>query len=163
MENTQTKIIVESRVNGSIGLSVPDLRLKKRWEKKGQKVAIDRDVLREAIYEPGVEYLFQTGSLYIEKMEDKIFLGLEEEGTSVPTKVIALTEQQIMRLLKIAPVAELKEFLSKASLPQREELVDYAIKNEITELSKCDLLKQATGRDVLQAVKLSRANKEEIK
>ena len=40
-------------------------------------------------------------------------------------------------------------------------LVDYAIENEITALDKCELLKEATHKDVFKAIQLKRQAREE--
>jgi hypothetical protein len=76
------KVMVMSMIGGTI--SVPSLG-RKVWSKKGQKLMVSKEVLREAIYEPGVEYMFKNGILYIEDMDFKIELGLEEDGVKVPT------------------------------------------------------------------------------
>ena len=60
------RVIVTSMVSGNVGLTLPHLRVNKTWPKKGTKLPIEKDVLREAIYEPGVEYMFKNGILYIE-------------------------------------------------------------------------------------------------
>ena len=42
------------------------------------KKTIDLEVLKEAIYDPGTEYLFKQKILYIDDKEVRIELGLEE-------------------------------------------------------------------------------------
>ena len=74
------KVMVTSMVSGIISLNQPQHRLVKTWPKKGTKLPVDKDALREAIYEPGVEAIFREGILYIDDMDFKIELGLEEES-----------------------------------------------------------------------------------
>ena len=75
MENR--KVIIENMTNSRVGIDIPELRLMRIWEKKGVKKPVDFDVLKEAIYNEGVEYMFKTGILYIDDIDVKIELGLE--------------------------------------------------------------------------------------
>ena len=61
MENK--KVMLINMVNRRVGIDVPDLRLSRVWERKGAKKPIDLDVLKEAFYDPGVEYLLREGIL----------------------------------------------------------------------------------------------------
>ena len=70
-------VTVVSTVNGLVGIYLPDLRFKKEWARKGQKQKIDKDLLQDIMYDPGSEYMFRTGMLYIEDMDikyDSIYL-----------------------------------------------------------------------------------------
>jgi hypothetical protein len=102
------RVIVTSMVNGLISINKPEHHLVKVWPQKGAKLPVDKDALREAIYEPGVEYMFKNGMLYIDDMDFKIELGLEEEGTKVPTAIVPVDEKYLERLLKRMPVVEMK-------------------------------------------------------
>lgn len=57
-------VFVVSTVNGSVGFSIPELRFKRIWQKKKARFPIPKDVLREAIFNPGVSYLLKGYSLY---------------------------------------------------------------------------------------------------
>lgn len=155
------KIMVTSMTSGRIGIDLPDLRFKRVWEKKGSKKPIDLEILEQALYNPGVEYMFKEGILYIEDMDAKIKLGLEPEGAKEPENVIVLSDAQKKRLLTVAPMQDLKETVSKLSYEQIQDLVEYAIQNEITNMDKCEYLKKITQTDIIKAVQLNRANKEE--
>ena len=45
------KVMITSMVGGTISVSALNHRV---WNKKGQKLPVSKDILREAIYEPGV-------------------------------------------------------------------------------------------------------------
>ena len=66
-----TKIKIKSMTNGRIGIKIPELRLNRTWEKKGSVTDIDFDTLSQAMYYPGVDYMFKEGILYIDDMEAK--------------------------------------------------------------------------------------------
>ena len=103
------KVIVTSMVSGNVGLILPHLRVNKSWPKKGAKLPIDKEILREAIYEPGVEYMFKNGILYIDDMDFKIELGLEPEGAKTPEAIIPIDEKYLERVLKRMPIVEMKQ------------------------------------------------------
>jgi hypothetical protein len=103
------------------------LRFSKTWPKKGTKIAVDKEILREAMYEAGVEYMFREGILYIEDMDFKIELGLEKEDTKTPTEIVPVDDKYLNRVLKLMPVAEMKNVVSKMNSIQKAELADYAI------------------------------------
>ena len=106
--NKDTKIRIKNMTNSRCGINIPELRLKRTWERKNAIREIDFDALQQAIYYPGVEYMFTQGILYIDDMDAKIALGLEEEGTVEPTQIIVLTEAQKDRYLKNLPINEFK-------------------------------------------------------
>ena len=112
MENSN--VIVENLVKNRVVINVPDLNLKRTWEGKGVKRSIPFDVMVQAIYEPGVENLFKQGILYIDNMEQKIALGLEEEGTTEPTNIVVIDDNKRRRLLTVSPIQELKAYLKTA-------------------------------------------------
>lgn len=158
MENK--KVIVENLSNGRVGINIPDLRLKRIWERKGVKKPIDFETLQQAIYDPGVEFMFKEGILYIDDMDVKIALGLEPEDAKEPENIIILSDQQKRRLLTVAPIQELKDMMNKISNEQKQSLVDFAIENELTNMDRCEILKQFTQVNVIRAVELNRKNKE---
>jgi hypothetical protein len=81
---TTNMITIKSTVKAQVSISVPSLNLRRFWPKAGAIQRIPFDLLEQAIYEPGVEYLFKTGILYIDDMETKIKLGLEEPEVKEP-------------------------------------------------------------------------------
>lgn len=159
MENK--KVMVKNETNSRVGINLPDLKLKRTWEKKGVTRPIPFEDLQQAMYDPGVEYLFRQGMLSIDDMEVKIELGLEEEGTEEPTNIIILSDNEKQRYLKVLPLNEFKIKISELSYEQINNLVDYAIEKEFTDIDKCDLLKEKTGIDIIRAIQLNRQAKEE--
>ena len=65
------KVIVTSMINGMVSINVPHLRVSKSWPKKGTKLPLSMDFLREAIYDPGVEYLFKKGLSFPDGARDR--------------------------------------------------------------------------------------------
>ena len=155
------RVMVTSMVSGRIGLVLPRLHINKVWPKKNTKLPVEKDVLREAIYEPGVEYMFKQGLLYIDDMDFKIELGLEEEGTKAPTNVIPMDEKYMSRVLKLMPIAEMKKSISAMNDNQKRELIDFASEQNDISFDRMDVIKKLTGIDVVEVIKLKRSKEEE--
>lgn len=153
-------VVVTSMINGRVGLVVPHLRLNRVFPRKGTKVNLDKDILREAFYEPGVEYMFRQGILYIDDMPLKIELGLEEEGTKVPTDVIEVNDKYLNRVAKLMPIMEMKQVIEKMNENQRQEVIDYIIKQSDISFDRLEAVKKITGVDVIKIIELNRAQEE---
>ena len=147
------KVMVTSMVGGTISASALNHRV---WNKKGQKLPVSKDILRETIYEPGIEYMFKNGILYIEDMDFKIELGLEAEGTKTPTQIIPMDEKYMTRVLKLMPVSEMKKSIDEMSMVQKQELVDFAVKQNDIQLDRIKIVSDKCGVDVLKAIELNR-------
>lgn len=158
MENKQ--VTLTNTIKSRVGINVPELLLKRTWEKKGVKRTIDFNTLREAFYYPSVEYLLREGILYIDDMEVKIELGLEEPETTSPTAIVVLSENDMHRYMTAMPAFEFKEKVKTLGKEQLQALVDFAIEKELTSYDKCEVLKQMTETDIISAVQLNRANME---
>ena len=155
MENRKVKVI--STIDATVGIDDPQVRFSRTWDRKGTIREIDFDTLQELSYNVGVWNMFLSGILYIDDMEAKIALGLEEEGTEEPTNVIVLTDKQRERYLKVAPLHDLKEICAKLSKTEIDSLIDYAVEHEIINYDKCTYLKQLTGKDIIKMIESNRA------
>ena len=155
------RVMVTSMVRGRIGPVLPRLHINKVWPKKGTKLPVEKEVLREAIYEPGVEYMFKQGLLYIDDMDFKIELGLEEEGTKAPTNVIPMDEKYMSRVLKLMPIAEMKKAIGGMNDNQKRELIDFASEQNDISFDRMDVIKKLTGIDVVKVIELKRSKGEE--
>ena len=147
------KVMVTSMVGGTISAASLEHRV---WNKKGQKLPVSKDVLREAIYEPGIEYMFKKGILYIDDMEMKIELGLEAPGTTIPTEVLPIDDKYLNRVLKLMPISEMKAAIDKMSIVQKQELVDYASKQNDIQLDRLAIVSDKCNVDILKTIELNR-------
>jgi hypothetical protein len=148
------KIMVKSNSNARVVYCLPDVRFRSVFEKKGTVKPIPFEVLVQGMYNNGAEYLFKSGILSIEDKEARIELGLEEE-------VVMLDDNQKKRLLTIAPLHDLKETCKTMNEQQILELVYFAIENELGNFDKASFLKDVTKIDIIEAIKLNKAAKEE--
>lgn len=147
------KVMVTSMVGGTISAASLEHRV---WNKKGQKLPVSKDVLREAIYEPGIEYMFKKGILYIDDMEMKIELGLEAPDTKNPTNILPVDDKYLNRVLKLMPISEMKAAIDKMSIVQKQELVDYASKQNDIQLDRLAIVSEKCNVDILKTIELNR-------
>ena len=125
MENNM--IMITSASDFTLVVNVPEISLHRTWSKRGSKYPIDRKLMIQAFYDPAVEALFREGMLTTNDTEFLKEVGLmEEDGTS---EVIILTDTLLNRLVKLMPLAEVKNELTKLSRTQIEELADYAVEH----------------------------------
>ena len=156
------KVLVTSMVRHSVGISLPQngYMVEKHWPQKGAKVLIDKESLREGIYLPGVEYMFKKGILYIDDMDFKIELGLEEPETKAPTNIIPMDEKYLERVMKRMPIAEMKLAVKNMSKDQLQELILYASSQNDIQLDRITAIKELTGTDLFKVIDLKRQREE---
>lgn len=154
------KVMVTSMVNGQVGLHLPQLRYNRVWPTKGTRIPVSKDLLREAIYEPGVEYIFKNGILYIDDMDFKIELGLESEETKVPTQIIPMDDKYLNRVLKLMPISDMKEAISKMNSNQKEELILYATKQNDISLDRIGVIDKLCNTNILKTMQLIKSKEE---
>lgn len=155
------KIKIKSMANSPLTVIVREIPFRHEWMGEGDVYNVEDTILDQLMYDPGFKYMIDTGMLYIEDMEVKKSLGIEPEDATEPVNVIVLTDKERRKLAINASISEFKKEVGKLNLEQVDLLVDYMIKNSLADFDKADFIKELTGRDVIQAIKLSRQNKEE--
>ena len=159
----ETKVKVVTLISSRVNIVIPELSLRRVWEKKGAVKTIPLEQLEEAMYNPGVEALFRDGTLGIDDMEVKKYLGLEPEDAEEPVNIIVLNDQQRKRYLTVMPTAEFKEKVRELPIEQIRELAQYAIQNEIANFDKAEIIRKMIGTDIIGTIQLNKADQEPIK
>lgn len=157
MEN---KVRVVSKVGNKVTVNVPDIRFSRTWPAAGAVVNIDKETLEDLMYDIGFRNMIDMGILYIEDMETKKELGLEPEDATEPVNIIVLSDKDKKNYMTTLSLVGFKDKIKKLSQTQLEELCNYAIDNKLIDVDKCKLLKEACGRDIMQAVRLNELDKE---
>lgn len=149
MDNSM--IMVSSASDFTLVINIPEIPLRKSWNKRGAKLPIERKALMQAYYDPAVEALFREGMLTTDDTDFLKDVGLmEEDGT---TEVVILTEALLTRLIKTMPAAEVKNELKKLSRSQLEELADYAVEHYTSlQMDRVDIISKATGKNIMKAI-----------
>lgn len=158
------KVNVTSMTIGEVSVFDPSIPFRVSWPAKGSTRPIEEETLEQLMYNAGFEYMIKTGMLYIEDMEEKKKLGIEPEDATEPVNVIPLTDIDKKKYMSYGN-DKFKEILKKLSIEQISDLADYAIEHEIADFEKSEILKKALSKvyekDVIKAIQLKRANKEE--
>lgn len=152
------KVMIESATTGLVSINVPELGLKRTWERKRVKKAIDLEVLKEAIYDPGVEYMFREGILIAEPEVMKE-LGFIEELLGETGKI--LNDFQRKRYMTVMPLNEFKKEVSELSYEQITALADFAVENNYTDIDKSEYIKSIIGKDIVKTSVLERQAQED--
>jgi hypothetical protein len=147
------KIKVVSKVPYNVGLIIPEHRFARTFTREEQTILVDDEILREGMYNKGVENAFRNGILYIDDKDFRIEMGLEVPGEEKP-EVNVLNSSQMLTLLKVKTAEEFQNALSTLSLDQIERLVSLAVEHKITDYEKCKLLKKYSGKDVMKIIGL---------
>lgn len=151
-------VLIKSTIKGIVVLNVPALNLKRTWQQKGALQRIPKELLEQAIYDPGVEYLFKSGILYIDDMQVKIDLGLEEEGEE--PKIKYYDDKEMEKLLTATPLKEFREVVEAMSHDQAMELSSKAVDLGITDYQRDKILQDKTQVNVFNAVVAAQQEKE---
>lgn len=159
MEKERVKII--SQHNGPVSVIVPELRFSREWMSKGATIPVKRETLEELMYDPGFKYMIDTGMLYIEDMQVKKDLGIEPEDAEEPVNIIILTDKEKERMMTVLPLIEFKIKLKTLNYEQLQDLADFAIRHELSDFQKAEEIKKACGKDIINAIRLNREDKED--
>lgn len=157
MENN--KIKVTNVYNAPLSVHLPEMGFSRVWQ-VGGSINIEKDMLEQLLYHPGVKYMVDNGMLYIEDLAEKQELGLEPEDATEPVNIIVLSDKERRNYMTIMPLDEFEEKVKALSREQIELLIDYAINNRLLDFEKNEFLKELTGRDIIGAVRLKKMNQE---
>lgn len=127
----------------------------------GSSFSIEKDVLEQMMFDPGISYMLENGILYIEDMEVKKELGIEPPDATEPVNVIVLSEADKRRYLTSMPLFDFKEKIKSLKYEQLQQLADFAIENKLGDFEKSEIIKELCGRDIIRAIQLRKANEEE--
>ena len=134
--------------------------VKRTFPGKGAVQVLPFDTVEQLLWDNGFQYMIKTGQIYIDDMQTKIDLGLENPDAKVPTNIKVLTPEQILTLLKVRTVEEFKKEVSTVSVEQCNEIVKYAVEHNLIDNDKVNFLKERTGKDVIAMIARKRLEAE---
>lgn len=151
MANTRM-VYLKNMVNKTVGVKIPEYGVNRKWTQKGQVIPLAYDTVEQMLWHEGFRKMIDRGILYIENMQDKIDLGLEPADATEPENIKVLSDSQIQNLLVAQPYTVFKKEVSELNMTQINNIVNYAIANDIVDVQKCELLQDITKIDILKAV-----------
>lgn len=145
-------VMITNMVNGMVSVKDPATGVNKMWRKRGQTLPLPYESVENLLWQDGFMRLLESGILYIQNMKDKQDLGLEPQEAKEPTNIIALSELQMKNLMTTTPFTVFKTEIAKLPRIQVDNLIEYAVQNNLTDTQKCYFLKEVTGKDILLAI-----------
>lgn len=156
----ENMIPVRSAVSGTIVLTLPQFHFRRVWQKKGAVQYVDKDILRNSIFDDGVSAMFHDGDLIIDDLNFKKELGLEPDDAIEPT-LIELDDKLCNRLTKLMPVNEVVDIIKKLSDSQREELVSYMVQHSSDlKMDRIQSVNKLCHVDLLKKIQLTKKGQE---
>lgn len=148
MISKDTMFKVTNRNNGSTGYAVPDLNINRRFA-AGETKEISMDELRKLSYQPGGRYILENYLIVHDKaaVEELLTEGVEPE--------YFYTEADIKELLSRGTLDQLLDCLDYAPKGTIELVKHMAVEMKINDISKRDAIKNKTGFDVSMAIRIN--------
>jgi len=144
-------IMVKSASDCTLVISIPELNLRKVWNKRGMKLPISESVLMQACYYLSVETLIKDGDLVVEDKDFLVNAGFM--STEEIENLVELTESYMARLIKNMPLTEVKKEVRKLSKSQIDEVTEYAISHYVDlNMDRVDFLSQVSGKNIMKAI-----------
>jgi hypothetical protein len=141
-------ISVRNRNNGSTGYTIPEKNLWRSFA-PGETKQIPLEELQELQYQPGGDYMLKN-LLIIEDKDalDALNMQVEPEYN--------YTENDIRNILLNGTLDQLRDFLDFAPAGGIEICKDIAVKEEIPDVRKREIISQATGFDINSAIMVNK-------
>lgn len=153
----ETRMVnIRSTSTGTVTVHEPAYNIHRVFPSYGSVQKIPFETVEQLLWSNGFKNLLQKGFLYIDDMQDKIDLGLEDPDTKKPTRLKTLNDGQILTLLKVKTLDEFKTEIEGLPSEQVKRIVDYAVDNSIVDMEKIDYLKELTGQDIMAMITRNR-------
>ena len=151
--NKETKISIRNRGTSSVGYTIPDMGNYHRKFAAGERKDLTFEEIQKLAYIPGGEYLLQH-FLVIEDLEarDEILGDVELE--------YVYTEEDVENLIMYGSMDELLDCLDFAPMGVIDLVKSIAVKKELYDTRKCEAIRQKTGFDVSNAIRVNRETNE---
>jgi hypothetical protein len=141
-------ISVRNRNNGSTGYSIPEKNLWRNFAPNETK-KIPLEELQELQYQPGGDYMLKN-LLIIEDQDALDVLNMQVEPE------YNYTESDIRDILLNGTLDQLRDFLDFAPAGGIEICKEIAVKEEIPDVRKREIISQATGFDINSAIMVNK-------
>ena len=152
--NKNTKIKVRNRCCGSVTYRIPDINIFRTFT-KGETKEVPFDEIQRLAYVPGGNYMLQH-SLVIENLEAR------EEILGQVELEYDYTEADIEDLLANGSMDALLDCLDFAPNGVIELVKQIAVRTELNDMKKREVIFKKTGFNVNNAIKINRESNENV-
>lgn len=151
--STERNVKIVSMVDNMVSIRKPEYNIYRSWKNRGQVFTIPFDTVQQLLWDTGFKNLIYSGVLYIPDLQDKIDLGIEEEGATEAKNIVAFTEEKMVELFSDkVPMEEFIKLMTTVPRTQVDILIEYAIEKEIVNVEKDKFLQELTGKDILVGI-----------
>ena len=153
--NKNTKIKVRNRCGGSVTYKLPDMNNFQRTFAKGEVKELPFEEIQKLAYIPGGDYLLQH-SLVIESIDarDEILGQVELEYD--------YNEEDLEKLLNYGSMDQLLDCLDFAPNGVIEILKQIAVKIELNDIRKREVILKKTGFNITKAIEINKESNETV-
>lgn len=160
LQSTTRMVRLRNTTDKTVVVVDPINNIRREFPRKNVVQEIPFDMVAQLLFQTGFRNMIESGMLFIDSMEDKIDLGLEEPDTTIPTNIVVFSDEEKVKLLTTASVPDFIERLSHVTYEEAAELAKFAAKNDIYNPEKSDILKEITGLDVVAMIAKKKAFEE---
>lgn len=147
---------IKSNVKATVVLNLPEWHRKIEFPRKGTVRKLKKSMLEDAMYDPGIEFMFENGILMILDSEVR-----KEVGAGA--NLIDLTDSAMKNMSSAMTLDKLKETLTKLTPVQQREYVAYVVEhNDEIIGARINLVQEVTGVNVAAAIRLKKQNEEAL-
>lgn len=151
------RVEIKSLTSGRKVIMNRDTGFSRIIPRKGAKILISKEHFEELSYNEGFRNMVNSGSIEILNLEEE-----EKEMLGFEPNIIILEDDDKRRLLRDAPLDEMRKTIKEISSAQLNELVSYAIENSLIDMRRAEIIKEERGIDVLRIYRLKQQNEEVI-
>lgn len=150
--NTTRMVKLRSTSVGTFVINEPAYGINRVFPNKGSIQTLPFEIVEQLLWQPGFRTAIDTGMIYIDNMQDKIDLGLEEPDATAPKNIRILSEADMLDMLKNKSYDDFINSLEGLPIEQIRSLATYAAENNIVDMAKVDAIKQITGKDIVEMI-----------
>ena len=153
-------IKIRSITDTSVSLYDPTIPVRKSFDKKGAMAIIEKDKLIQMYFNSELEAALRAGLLVIDDKDFLVEVGYILDKDE-PVNQVDMDANFMKRCVGVMPLNEFAANIKKMSKHQIEELAEYAIQNhQEVRMDKIDLLSKVSGKNILKAIELLKADME---
>lgn len=147
MINKDTKVNVVNKFNGTVGYTIPDLRLHRNFY-PGESKEISFDELEQLSYTPGGREVLED---YLEVKDKEVISALFSKE---PEPEYFYSREDIINLMKIGTLDQFLDCLDFAPESVKEMIKDLAVSLPLNDVAKRQAVLDKLGFDVTKAIEV---------
>lgn len=145
-------VAFKNMTTGTFVVNEPAYNIRRIFKGLGSVQTIPFEIVEQLLWSEGFRNALENGLIYIESMQDKIDLGLEEPDTTEPTNIKILSPEKMEAILRNNDIEEFLKAIDGCPKEQARRLAEYAADHNIVDMKKVEIIKELTGLDVINMI-----------